>query len=198
VSDRLARAWYEIAELLWPVFALELWRELSYTGSDGVDVPFSCFNEYAEIVVKQPVTSLRNSIYTYHQVKQLGHDPASLKDIRLSRVQDLAKVLKAYDGQPPADIWEPLVDQARVAKSRDEVAEYRDALKHHLAAVGVSSDDFLRLKGEATQVEMIRNCIALAQDDLTDLGFESVPDIKALEYICANWAAMRPGGRHDG
>jgi hypothetical protein len=192
VSERLARAWYEIAELLWPVFALELWRELSYAGSDGDEVPFSCFNEYAEQVVRQPVTTLRNSIYTYHQVKQLGHDPATLKDIRLSRVQDLAKVLKAYDGRPPAEIWEPLVEQARVARSRDEVAEYRQALTHHLAVVGVAADDFLRLKGESTQVSMIRDCISLAQDDLGDLGFENVSDIKALEFICANWAAMRP------
>lgn len=198
VSDRLARAWYEIAELLWPVFALELWRELSYRDADGTEIPFSCFNDYAEIVVRQPVTSLRNSIYTYHQVKQLGHDPATLKDIRLSRVQDLAKVLKAYDGRPPADVWEPLVEQARSARSRDEVSEYRQQLAQHLAVVGVATDDFLRLKGESTQVEMIRNCISLAQDDLADLGFEGVPEIKALEYICANWAAMRPGGRSDG
>jgi hypothetical protein len=192
VSDALARAWFEIAELLWPIFSLELWRELTYD-ADGVETRFASFNEYAEIVVRQPVTTLRNSIYTYHQVRELGFDPAALRDIRQSRVQDLARVLKAFEGAPPADVWEPLVDAARTATSRPEVADYRRLISDALEMRGVESEEFLRLKGEATQVQMVRDCIALAQEDLAALGFPGVPDLKALEYICANWAASRPG-----
>ena len=182
----LAEKWFKLSNLLIPIHELNLWEHLYYVDSSGEKKYFTSFKEYVTIVVQKPITTVNNSLYAYKALLATGHDPKELADISQSRVQSLTRVLKAYDGKPPEEEWEPLVEQARSAKTRDETREFNANVQRLCASRGVEIKDWLRIEGDLTQIDLIKVCIALRKEDKF---YNGVPptDCTALEHICVQW-----------
>lgn len=184
-SHLMAKAWYKLASLVEPIDRYNLWRDIRHD-IDGVQVSFDSFKDYVDVVLLQPITSVRNTIYAYRALVDAGRDPEELADVRLTRVQDLTKVLKAYDGAPPEEVWEPLVDAARTATTREESKAFKAAVTEVCQSRGVEVDDFLRIRCQSSQLEMIRHTIELQKAQKKSVS-SSMTDASALEFICAEW-----------
>lgn len=188
ITETLGNAWYRMAEVLWPIDQQNLWKELSFDLPDNTTITFSSFREYVDVVVKEPITSVRNMIYTYSTLKSHDKDPKELQDIRMDRVKELGKVLKAYNGDPPDDLWDKLVDSARTARTRPEIADFRKLLSTSLNKVGVEAQDMLRIRVMESQRKLITDCIELKREDLVaEMGTDAIADATCLEHICLEW-----------
>lgn len=172
--DVMARAWYRLSELLVPFEREGLYRA------------FGCasFKDYVEEVVRQPITSVRNGMYTYTALTAAGFDPDAIKDIRMSRAQDIAKVAKT---NPPPEVLSEIVELARTAQSRDEVAEYRALVRQHLDHAGVEDDDWLRVRCQLSQLTFFRNVIDICKERMEKLLSRPVSDAEAIERILVEW-----------
>lgn len=182
----LSKKWYKLSNLLIPIHKLDLWKHLYYVDNEGKKEYFTSFKEYIGIVVQKPITTVNNSLYAYKALLDAGRDPKELSDISQSRVQSLAKVLKAYDGNPPEDIWNPILDGARNAKTRQETRDFNDLVAKACADRGVEVKEWIRLEGDATAIELIKECIAIQKESAF---YEGKPpsDCTALEHICVTW-----------
>ena len=182
----LSKKWYKLSNLLIPIHELNLWKHLYYVNGDGTKEYFTSFKEYVTVVVQKPITTVGNSLYVHKALLDAGRDPKDLADISQSRVKSLASVLKAFDGAPPEDVWNELVDKARSAKTRQETREFNDLVSDACAQRGVETKEWLRLEGDVTSIEFIRTCIEIQKESLF---YEGKPpsDCTALEHICATW-----------
>ena len=182
----LAERWYKLSNLLIPIHELNLWKHLYYVNGDGTKEYFTSFKEYVTVVVQKPITTVGNSLYVHKALLDAGRDPKDLADISQSRVKSLASVLKAFDGAPPEDVWNELVDKARSAKTRQETREFNDLVSDACAQRGVETKEWLRLEGDATSIDFIKTCIDIQKESKF---YEGKPpsDCTALEHICVQW-----------
>ncbi len=182
----LAKKWFRLSTLLIPIHELELWQHLYFVDANGIKQYFTSFKEYVNVVVGKPITTVNNSLYAYKALLDTGRDPKELSDISQSRVQSLTKVLKAYDGKPPEEVWQPLVDKARTAKTRDETRSFNEDVATLCAKRGMEVKEWLRVEGDLTQIELIKTCISI-QKDSSFYGGNPPTDCTALEHICVQW-----------
>lgn len=190
VTTEVAEVWYRMSSLLEPFERLALWKYVDYEEGDEL-VAYSSFKDYVEREIKQNVSTIKNYLNTRRAIVKGGADPEQLKDVPMSRVNELAKICKSRGGLPPAEVWEPLVEAARSAVTRPEVAEFREKLDVALKAVGDELDTWFRILCTPTQKEFFENCLDV---QMGHPEYKTPPSrAEAFEHILAEWFQLRDG-----
>ena len=190
VTAEVAEVWYRMSSLLEPFDRLALWKYVDYE-ENGELIAYTSFKDYVEREIKQHISTVKNYLNTRRAIVKGGADPEQLKDIPMSRVGELAKVCKSRGGLPPPEIWEPLVEAARSAVTRPEVAEFREKLDVALKAVGHELDTWFRILCTPTQKAFYENCLDV---QMGHPEYKTPPSrAEAFEHILAEWFQLRDG-----